>query len=226
LQWTKPWEGIDDEWDATRQSYNHLGDKCGQPGDGSLWVSIAGQRQMCVHVQINWDSTTGAQAAANWATYRKTKDGNRFETFIARQVDPGLTSAVQSIFADYDPLAATDPVTGEAKTPDLAGVYTPKLKNAISKDLTGDINVMSISWGALVFDAKTQAAIAQYAANVYAGRNLAIDKTNADTRAQIARSSGVPSAVQQCLDLIKAEGKGEPGLCLSGGGVQLTKPIG
>lgn len=228
LQWTKPWEGIDDEWDATRQSYNPSG-KCGQPGDGSLWVSIAGQRQMCVHVQINWETVTGEQAAANWATYRNTSDGNRFETFIARQVNPSLTSAVQSVFRDYDPLGDVDKATGEARTPDLANVYTPKLQAAINANssLGEDIKVMGISWGSLVFDAKTQAAIAQYAANVYASRNLAIDASNAQTRQDIANKSGVPAAVQQCLDLVKAEGKGEPGLCLAGGGgVQLTKPIG
>jgi hypothetical protein len=225
LQWTKPWEGVDDEWDATRQSYNPQA-KCEQPGDGSLWVSIAGQRQMCVHVQINWETVTGQQAADNWATYRKTNDGDRFETFIARQVNPGLSADIASVFRDYDPLGLVDPKTSEAQTPNLAGQYTPLLLAAINKNLGQDIKIMSVSWGSLVFDAKTQAAIAQYAANVYASRNLAIDETNAKTRARIASGSGVPSAVQQCLDLVKSEGKGEPGLCLASSNVQLTKPVG
>lgn len=226
LQWTKPWEGIDDSWDATRQSYNHLGDACTDPSkrDG-LWVTIAGQRNMCVRVQVNWETTTAARASQNWATYRERGDLSRFEVFTDSQVIPGINSALLDTFRDFDPLALVDKTTGEAVAPDLGTVYTPKLKTAIEKYLADDIRIMGITWGPVGYDSTTTSLIAGRAQKTLESRNLAIDKANATTREAIANSSGVPAAVQQCLDLVKTLGKGEPGLCMGSGQVTLTKPI-
>jgi hypothetical protein len=225
MQWTKPWEGIDD-WDATRQSYNHLGDKCEKPGDGSLWVLIAGQRNMCVRVQVNWETTTQKRATENWATYRDRDDMNRFEVFTHSQVIPGINSALLSVFKDFDPLSLIDPATGEAKAPDLDGQFTGKLKTAINATLGDDIKVMGVAWGLPGYDGPTTNLISQYGQKILEKRNLKVDSDNAGTRSTIARNTGVPAAVQQCLDLVKALGKGEPGLCLSGSGVTLTRPVG
>jgi hypothetical protein len=223
LQWTAPWQDVQD-WDATRQSYNHLGDKCDHPGDGSLWVQIAGQRNMCVRVQINWETTDTNQASKNWATYREVNGESRFDVFVDRQVHPLINDAVLATFRDFDPLALVDPNTGEAKAPDLSNMYTPVLRMAIQQRLGQDITVMSISWGLPGYDAATTALISQYGQKVLEKRNLNVDKQNAVTRESIAKQSGVPAAVQQCLDLIKTLGKGEPGLCM-GGNVALTRSV-
>lgn len=224
LQWTAPWQDVQD-WDATRQSYNHLGDKCGQPGDGSLWVQIAGQRNMCTRVQINWETVDTKRAAKNWSTYREVDGKSRFEVFVERQVDPQINDALLATFRDFDPLSLVDPKTGEAKAPDLSGQYSTVLKQQIDARLGGDITIMSISWGLPGYDQATTSLISQYAQKVLEKRNLAIDTQNAVTREGIASKSGVPAAVQQCLDLVKALGEGEPGLCMGGGAV-ITKSIG
>jgi hypothetical protein len=225
MQWTKPWEGIDD-WDATRQSYDHLDDACTNPQqrDG-LWATIAGQRNACIRVQVNWETTTTERATENWATYRERDNKSRFEVFTAAQVIPGINSAVLATFRDFDPLALVDPKSGEAVAPDLAGTYTARLKAEILANLGSDIKVMGIAWGPIGYDQVTTNLIAGRAQKVLESRNLAIDKTNADLRKSIAGTSGVPAAVQQCLDLVKTLNKGEPGLCM-GGQVALTKPIG
>jgi hypothetical protein len=224
MQWTKPWEGIDDEWDATRQSFNHLGATCKEPGDGSLWVAIAGQRNMCVRVQVNYDTVTGERAAENWAAYRPRDGKTRFEAFTDYRVNPGINDALLSVFGSYDPLNAIDPKTGQMVSPNLSVDYTPDLITAINVRLGKDIKVESVAWGLLGFDQATTNLISQRGQKILEQGNLKIDGENAATRARIASGTGVPAAVQQCLDLVKVQGKGEPGLCLTGG-VQLTKPI-
>jgi len=223
LQWTAPWQDVED-WDATRQSYNHLADKCDHPGDGSLWVQIAGQRNMCSRVQINWETTDSKQAAKNWSTYREVDGKSRFEVFVERQVDPLINDALLTTFRDFDPLSLVDPKTGEAKAPDLAGQYSAVLRQQIDARLGRDITVMSISWGLPGYDSATTALISQYGQKVLEKRNLAVDQQNAVTREGIAKESGVPAAIQQSLDLVKALGKGEPGLCM-GSGTVITKQV-
>jgi regulator of protease activity HflC (stomatin/prohibitin superfamily) len=216
VHWTKPWQDIDD-WDATRQSFNHLGDNC-------LWVQIAGQRNMCVRVQINWETTTAERAALNWSTYPEKDGHSRFEQFVSRQVEPLFNDSLLATFRDFDPMSLVDAKTGEMTAPDLAGAYTPKLQAAIASRLGQDIEVKSISWGLVAYDQATTALISQRGQKVLESRNLEIDEKNAAARERIAGKSGVPAAVQQCLDLVKLQGKGEPGLCLSGS-VALTRPI-
>lgn len=217
VHWTKPWQDIED-WDATRQSYNHLGDNC-------VWVQIAGQRNMCVRVQINWETTAAERAAQNWATYPDKDGHSRFEQFVSRQVEPMFNDALLATFRDFDPMNLINTNTGEMTAPDLAGQYTPKLEDAIGQRLGQDIQVKGVSWGLVAYDKATTDLISQRGQKVLESRNLEIDKKNAQTRENIAFKSGVPAAVQQCLDLVKLLGKGEPGLCLSGSGVTLTRPV-
>jgi hypothetical protein len=236
LHWLAPWKTIE-EWDATRQSYDLLGAKCEKPGDGSIWVSIAGQRQACIRVQINWETTSTAQAAKNWSTYKPGKnDGDdHFPAFTSREVDPAFNDAILATFKDYDPLALVDPKTGESHSPDLAGTYTSKLTEAINARLgdrtvngvhqDADIKVMSLNWGLIGYDAPTTGQISAYAQKVLEGRNLSVDASNAAKRSAIAKQSGITSGAQACLDLIKQMGKGEPGLCV-GAQATLTRSVG
>lgn len=231
VHWLAPWSDIQD-WDATRQPYNYLGSRCEKPGDGGLWVTISEQRQACIRVQINWESTRGDAAVRNWSSYKKADNGEKFTTFVEREVDPAFNDAILATFRDFDPLSLIQK-DGSTKAPDLAGTYTQKLKDEIDKRMgttkpdksAADLTVMSISWGSIGYDAATANLISQHTQKILEGRNLDIDKSNAATRAGIAKSTGIDAATQQCLDLIKLMGKGEPGLCM-GSGVTLTKPVG
>jgi hypothetical protein len=221
LKWRAPWQDIQD-WDATRQPYNYLNAKCEQPGDGSLWVSIDGQREACIRVQVNWRSKRGATASKNWANYKGAPD-ERFGQFTDRQVNPLIADSVQTIFRTLNPLALVNPATGDATVPNLDVDYTPQLRAEVAKRLGGDIEVDSIAWGVIGYDAPTRASISAYAQKTYDTRNLSVDKANAQSRAEIAGKSGVPAAEQACLDMIKALGKGEPGLCVTG--PVITRPV-
>lgn len=231
VHWLAPWSDIAD-WDATRQPYNYLGARCEKPGDGGLWVTISEQRQACIRVQINWESTRGSQAVKNWSSYKKADNGEKFTTFVEREVDPAFNDAILAAFKDFDPLSLIQK-DGSTKAPDLAGTYTQKLNDEINKRMgtnkpdgtAADLTVMSISWGSIGYDAATSNLISQHTQKILEGRNLDIDKSNAATRAGIAKSTGIDAATQQCLDLIKLMNQGEPGLC-KGGTVALTKPVG
>lgn len=225
VHFTAPWQNIAD-WDATRQPFDYLNAPCQNPGEkGSLWVSIDGQREACIRLQVNWRSATTDAASRNWASYKGDPD-KRFQQFVDRQVDPAIKDAVQAIFRPLNPLALIDPKTGDATVPDLDGTYTSELKQAVLKPerLGNDIIIDSISWGVIGYDKPTRDSISAFAQKNYETRNLTVDTANAATRANIATKSGVPAGEQACLDMIKALGKGEPGLCVAS--VTSTRPVG
>lgn len=218
LHWTKPWQDIDD-WDASGQTFDRLGDNC-------LWVSIAAQRRACIPVQVEWNANP-ENAPELWATYRATKingdDKSRFETFTYRRVNPQIDGAITSVFASFDPLGTVNAKTGDAPAPDLNKTFKEPLEAAIKAAIGQDISIRTIAFATPKYDDPTTAAIAAYGQKVLEARNLAVDKANALTRSEVAGQTGVPPAVQQCLDIASAKGK-EPGLCL-GGSVALTKPL-
>lgn len=221
LHWTKPWQNIED-WDATGQVYDRLGGNC-------LWVSISAQRRACIAVQIEW-SANPETAPELWAQYKATDQGKkidddngRFGTFIYRRVNPQIDGAVTSVFASFDPLGTVS-ATGDAPAPDLNQTYRTKLQAAVQGALGTDITIKSIAFATPTYDAPTTAAIAAYGQKMLEARNLTVDKQNAQARLDVANKTGVPPAVQQCLDIAEAKAK-EPGLCM-GGSVALTKPVG
>lgn len=215
LQWTAPWQDVDD-WDASGQTYQHLGDHC-------VWVTIAAQRRACVPVQIEWASKAD-RAPENWAAYKKVKDMSRFEVFEARRVNPQMNAALTSVFASFDPLGSVDAKTGDAPAPDLNKLYRQPLLDALNATLGEDITIRSIAFEAPRYDEPTTAAIAAYGQKILEARNLQIDKANAITRAEITKTDATVPQVARCLQIAEKLGK-EPGLCMGGGAV-VTRPVG
>lgn len=214
LKWHAPWQSIDD-WDASGQTYAHLGDGC-------VWLTIAAQRRACIPLQIEW-SARAERAPENWAAYKETDGKSRFETWTARRVDPQINAALTSVFAGFDPLGSVDPKSGDAPAPDLNKTYKQPLLDALSGALGGDVTVRSIAFEAPRYDKPTSDAIAAYGQKILEARNLQIDKANAVTRAEITRTDASVDQVARCLQIAEKLAK-EPGLCM-GGGVAVTKPL-
>lgn len=215
LQWHAPWSSVDD-WDASGQTYAHLGDGC-------VWVTIAAQRRACIPVQIEW-AAKAERAPENWAAYRETDGKSRFEVFTERRVNPQITGAMTSVFAAFDPLSTVDPASGSAAAPDLNKTYKDPLQAALTAALGEDIVVKSLTFESPRYDEPTTAAVAAYGQKILEARNLEIDKANAKTRAEITRTDASVDQVARCLQIAEKLGK-EPGLCM-GAGVALTRPIG
>lgn len=215
LQWTAPWQDVDD-WDASGQTYQHLGDGC-------VWVTIAAQRRACIPVQIEWASNT-KNAPENWAAYKEVDGKSRFEVFVDRRVNPQINGALTSVFADFDPLGNVDPKSGDAPAPDLNKTFKEPLKAALVADLGDDITIKSVAFEAPRYDKPTTDAISAYGQKILEARNLQIDKANAVTRAEITKTDASVDQVARCLQIAEKSGK-EPGLCM-GGNVALTRPVG
>jgi hypothetical protein len=214
LKWHAPWQGIDD-WDASGQTYQHLGDGC-------VWVTIAAQRRACIPVQIEW-SSRAERAPENWAAYKEVDDLSRFEVFVARRVNPQINAAMTSVFATFDPLKTVDPKSGDAPAPDLNATYKEPLKAALLASLGEDITVRSVAFEAPRYDEPTTNAINAYGQKVLEARNLTIDEANAKTRARISEIDASVPQVARCLQIAEKLGK-EPGLCM--GSATVTRPVG
>ncbi|MBG0567698.1 SPFH domain-containing protein [Actinoplanes aureus] len=214
LQWTAPWQDID-EWDASGQTYAHLGEGC-------VWVTIAAQRRACIPVQIEW-SAKSEKAPENWAAYREVGDMTRFEVFVERRVNPQINGAMTSIFAAFDPLGSVDVTSGDAPAPDLNKTYKETLTKALTTALGDEIVVKSVAFESPRYDEPTTQAIAAYGQKILEARNLEIDKANAKTRAEITRTDASVDQVARCLQIAEKLGK-EPGLCM-GNSVSLTRPV-
>lgn len=214
LQWTAPWQDID-EWDASGQTYAHLGEDC-------VWVTIAAQRRACIPVQIEW-SAKAEKAPENWAAYREVGNKTRFEVFVERRVNPQINGAMTSIFAGFDPLGSVDVTSGDAPAPDLNATYKETLTKALTTELGDEIVVKSVAFESPRYDEPTTQAIAAYGQKILEARNLEIDRANAKTRAEITRTDASVDQVARCLQIAEKLGK-EPGLCM-GNSVSLTRPV-
>lgn len=211
LQWTAPWSDVDD-WDASGQTWAHLGDQC-------VWVTVKGPRSVCVPVQVEW-SALPENAPANWSAFKETDGKTRFETWVSRRVDPQMTAALITAFANFDPFANVDKNTGDVAVPNLNASYREPLSDALGANLGHDIAIRSIAFGTPVYDKPTTDALSAYSQKVLAGRNLDVDHANAIKRKAVTDIDAQVNQTARCLSIAEANDK-EPGLCMAGG-VTLT----
>lgn len=214
LVWSAPWQDVDD-WDASGQTYAHLGDKC-------VWVTVKGPRSVCIPVQVEWSALPG-KAPENWAAFKAADDMSRFETWVSRRVNPQFNAALISAFATFDPFAGANPKTGEVPVPDLNASYKSKLSDALAETLGADIAIRSIAFGTPVYDEATTNSLAEYSSKALAGRNLELDYANALKRKAVTDVDSKADPVARCLSIAERSGK-EPGFCL-GAGVSLTRSV-
>lgn len=214
LKWHAPWQGIDD-WDASRNTFDRLGKNC-------LWVSVSGGRA-CIAVQIEW-SAKAENAPKDWAAYKEVDgiDGGRFGTFVARRVNPQMDAAITTAFTSFNPLGQVDKATGALKAPDLNAEYRDALQRTLTANLGSSVEIDSIAFGTPTYDEPTTAAISAFGQKTLEARNLAVDKANAITRAEITKTDASVDQVARCLQIAEKLGK-EPGLCMTPATV--TRPV-
>lgn len=201
LKWVAPWKSIDD-WDASRQSFDHRGDNC-------VKVRITGLQNACVEVLVEWTTDKG-RAPEQWASYKR-----EFSNFVGKRVDPNLVGAVNDAFGDHDPLANVDEKTGQVKAPDMKP-FAEKLRANIDSRIGDDIDVESIVFGFVRYDAETQKSIEAFQQKILANKNLLQDEKNAQVAKRITETNAKVDPVTRCLEIAAQHGK-EPGFCLGGG---------
>lgn len=207
LKWVAPWNKVED-WDAGRQSFDHKSDK------SCVQVRISGLQTACVEVLIEW-STDPAKAPEQWASYRR-----KFDFFVDRRVNPNFAGALNDAFADHDPLANVD-ANGVVKAPDTKPLVEEVKTNIVAR-IGADVQVHSVVFGFIHYNAETQKAIEAYQQKILTNKNLLQDEKNALVQKRITETNAKVDAVTRCLEIAAQYGK-EPGLCLGGGApVQVT----
>lgn len=206
--WTKPWQKIED-WDASRQTYDHLGG----PGskNGCISVVIVGMDTACVEVQVEWE-TKAENAYDQWASYKKD-----FNFFKDRRVEPNMKDALATVFRQHDPTKNVDTTSADAAIiPVAMGDFKTPLMTEINTRIGGDIKVLAVTFGRIHYSEATQNTINAFRAKVMEARNLAQDERNADTKKRITAKNSQRDKEAWCLEITEAKG-GEPGFCLGGG---------
>lgn len=208
LQLHAPWQKVDD-WDASRNTFDRLGDRC-------LWVSVSGGRA-CIAVQVEW-SAIKENAPEEWAAYKKTKingdDKSRFETFVARRVNPQMDAAITTAFTTFNPLGQVDAKTGALKAPDLNAEYKNTLLQTLETNIGSSVHIDSIAFGTPSYDDPTTKAISAFGQKTLEARNLEVDKKNAKTRKDITDIDAQVDPIARCLSIAEKLDK-EPGLCMT-----------
>lgn len=211
-----PWQKID-EWDASRNTFDRLGKNC-------LWVSVSGGKA-CIAVQIEW-SAKAENAPQDWAAYKETKindeSKSRFETFVARRVNPQMDAAITTAFTTFNPLGQVNATTGALKAPDLNAEYRNSLETLLEKNIGTSVVIDSIAFGTPTYDEGTTKAISAFGQKTLEARNLQVDKTNAATRKEITAIDAQADPVARCLSIAEKMNK-EPGLCMTP--ATITRPV-
>lgn len=207
--WTKPWQKIED-WDASRQSYDHLGGP-GNKENSCVSTVITGMDTACVEVLVEWE-TKAENAYEQWASYKKD-----FDFFKSRRVEPNIKDAVSAVFRSHDPTKNVDTSSADAAiVPVAMKDFKQPLMNEISSRIGADIKVLAVTFGRIHYSENTQKTIDAFRAKVMEARNLAQDERNADTRKRITEKNSTRDKQAWCLEIAESKGK-EPGFCLGGG---------
>lgn len=244
LQWTKPWEGVED-WDATAKAYDRSSDK------NCVSVRIAGGGSGCVEVTVGWRAAV-PRSPENFSAFRPEGDSSRFDVFTDRRVTKPINAEVLSLFSTFDPFqgisAENVSAGGLPPSPDLNKLYrqtltdrlnvaigggelaadgktvtvqkdNPATKKDFEDDPDADVVILSVTFGFIHYDEATTAKLQSYGQKLLENRNLQVDEANASLRKSIAGQQGLTPFEAACL----AQAGAYAGLC-KGGGSQVILP--
>lgn len=214
LHMIAPWHKVV-EFDASVQTLKRTGDK------SCTTVRIANQATACVDNSTRW--RIKQEAAPDLYT-----DYKSFSNLRDSLVNRELTSVLNAVFADYDPLAAVDetadPKAGEYQLGAMSDEATKMLKERVGSQ----VEVMSVVLPIVRFDGTTQSKLdGLQAAKADTRISEQREQTNVnEAEANNALTSSLTQDIltSKCLDLVREiyrDGKQIPAgfSCFPGGGV-------
>lgn len=178
------------------------------------------------HGQADLEDLANADAIVSFtgkgkAPEQRASYKREFGNFVAKRVDPNLIGSLNDAFADHDPLANVDAATGQVKAPDTKPLVA-EVRSNVEARIGADVDVQSVVFGFIRYDAETQKSIEAYQQKILANKNLLQDEKNAQVAKRITETNAKVDAVTRCLEIAAQHGK-EPGLCLGGANpVQVT----
>ncbi len=219
LHFKAPWQSVT-EFDAAIQTQDFKGDQC-------TTVRLGTEGKACVENSVQWRIKPDA-ASELFTDYRS------FEAMSGALVERQRVAALNSVFAQFDPLATIKADNAGSGTPTLADLgdeATAKLQELLGDHLTVDSVVISL----VKYDDGTQSKIDAYQAEVAATRiaeqRQQTATAEAEANRQLAESvSKDPNVlVSKCLDaltdMVKANQPVPAGFsCWPGGGSAVVVP--
>lgn len=209
-----PWQKVV-EFDAAVQTLKRTGDK------SCTTVRIANQATACVDNSTRW--RIKPEAAPDLYT-----DYKSFSNLRDSLVNRELTSVLNSVFADYDPLAAVDetanPKAGEYQLGTMSDEATKMLKERVGSK----VEVMSVVLPIVRFDGTTQSKLdglqAAKADTRISEQRKETNQNEAEANNALTSSLTQDILTSKCLDLVREiykDGKEIPAgfSCFPGGGV-------
>lgn len=229
---TWPWQDTT-EIDGSVQSKEYEGDDC-------IYVKIGDGSRSCVTTTINW-RIVPEEAYLIYADYRDDDDydDDPVQAYWGKVLSKQFKAAMQSAFADYNPVAQLETVSGgDQKATDLSfspdlPFYEARLRNEMKERLGDDplAEIQSITISYFSFSESTQDTIDQFIEAVGETRITAQGKETAREQKEIndllAESVSDPNVlVAKCLNLIE-QGTFDPPAgfsCWPGGGNSVVIP--
>lgn len=200
LKWVAPWKEVG-EWDASRQRYDHLGDKCVSVRTGTL-------ANACVETLIEWQ-VKSSSAPEQFMAYK-----GDFSRMVSTKIDVNLAGALNDAFSTYNPLSKIDEKSGNLNV-DLKP-YVSDVTTKANERLGSEIEILSVTITRINHDEKTEANIKAFQDKLAEARNLEQDRKNAEVRKLITETNAKTDAVTRCMDNNKALGLSS-GPCLQPG---------
>jgi regulator of protease activity HflC (stomatin/prohibitin superfamily) len=207
FHFTWPWQETT-EIDGSVQSKEYEGDSC-------IYVKIGDGSRSCVTTTINW-RITPENAYIVYSDYRDDDDyDNPVDAYWGKVLSKQFKAAIQSVFADYNPVAGLETIGGENKATDLSfapdlPVYEERMREQMNERLGDDplAEILSISMSYFSFSESTQATIDAFTKAVGETRVAAQreETAEAEARANEALSDSISNdpnvLVSKCLDIL------------------------
>lgn len=232
FHWMTPWKNVipidetvqTDTWKQPTPG-NPVTVSTGPSGDVSdcLPVRLGGQQEGCMDMKMKW-RILDAGAPELFKNY--SRSGDFMETVRTAVVWYQLQQVVNHVLGDYNPIfdVSASSQSGASGASQFTG-FEPQILSTLQSDLSGQIDVLSMSLQYLHYDASTQARLnqiqQQYALTAIAQAQYATNTAQARANGQISRALTPSVLVNECLNIAEQALKAgntsvQPGLCFGG----------
>ena len=227
FHWTAPWEDvipIDETVQTDTWAMNQAGLVAGPSSDVSsaLPVRLGGQQEGYLDMKMKW-RILDAGAPELYKNY--SRSGDFMVTIRHSVVWYDLQNVVNHVLGNYNPIFDVSANSQAGQGSSQFSTFDTQVLSQMQSDLAGQIDVLSVSFQYLHYDASTQARLnqiqQQYALTAIATAQLATNVAQARANGKIATALTPAILVNSCLNIAEQALKAgnssvQPGLCFGG----------
>ena len=227
LHFTWPWQSVEEMDGSIQIDWHKDNDPNGDNHDGAIVVRLGNNSNAWADTSVRWEMQQ--PAADDLFLQYKT-----FDNIRTNLVTRNLQTALNEVFASYNPLVTVDPADPTKPAPPAAESQLPALAGRTAEIMqakVGDqIKIYEVQIPTIAFDGQTQERIDQLnrqkaeTAVAIESQKTADEQAvaNGKIAASISRDPNV--LVSKCLDIVKDKGGSVLG-CWPGANVVPTVPV-